>query len=113
MRRAPYDLAACPVIWQGSSDFLFTALPALTGSSIGVSFQSANFPQYYLSVIQSNTLEGSLRLGVMDPAAALDNATWLVVPGRAGGFNTYSLQARDISRILLSPRSLADSACRA
>lgn len=76
-----------------SNDFLFTARPALTGSAIGVSFQSNNYPAMYIAISSTSTTEqGSLRLGLLDPAAALDNATWLVVPGLAGGFNTYSLR---------------------
>lgn len=60
-----------------------------------MSFQSTNYPQHYVSVITDpTTTEGSMRLGVTVPAAALDNATWLIVPGIAGGFNSYSLQAR-------------------
>ena len=80
---------------QGSTDFLFTARPALTGSLIGVSFQAVSWPSYFLSVIDApNTAEGSLRLGVTSPSSALDNATWLIVPGLVGGYNTYSLQVR-------------------
>ena len=81
---------------QGSADYLFTARPALSGSAIGVSFQSVNYPLQYITTIQpSNTAEGSARLGVVNPFAALDNASWLITPGLAGAFNSYSLQARD------------------
>lgn len=88
---------------QGSADYLFTARPALTGSAIGVSFQSVNYPLQYITMIQpSNTAEGSARLGVVNPFAALDNASWLVTPGLAGAFNSYSLQARD--SLVICPR---------
>ena len=80
---------------QGSTDYLFTAQPALTGSTIGVSFQSVNYPTNFLSVVTAtNTAEGALRIGAADPSAARDNATWLIVPGLVGGYNSYSLQAR-------------------
>ena len=80
---------------QGNSDYLFKAQPALTGSTIGVSFQSVNYPSNYLTIVTAtNTAEGSLRIGNADPSAARDNATWLILPGLVGGYNTYSFQAR-------------------
>ena len=80
---------------MNTENFMFIARPALTGSSLGVSFQSVFSPTEYISVVTSTGLfEGSLRLGITSPGAALDNATWLVVPGRAGGVNTYSFQVR-------------------
>ena len=86
--------------WQGNLDFLFTAQPGLSNPSTGISLQSVNYPTYYLGIlpvsVSANTAEGSLRLGLMLPgAAAPDNATWAIVPGLAGGINTYSFQASD------------------
>lgn len=81
---------------QGNQDFLFSATPGLSNPAIGVSFQSVNFPTYYLGIlpvsVSANTIEGSLRLGLMLPGAALDNATWLILSGLAGGLNSYSFQ---------------------
>ena len=58
-----------------------------------MSFQSVTWPDYYLSVITaSNSDKGSLRMGAAVPVAALDNATWLIVPGIVGASNSYSLQ---------------------
>lgn len=87
-----------PSTWQGNLDFLFTVQPGLSNPSTGISLQSVNYPTYYLGIlpvsVSANTAQGSLRLGLMIPgAASLDNATWAIVPGLAGGFNTYSFQA--------------------
>jgi len=65
-----------------------------------VSFQSVTWPDYYLSVITAaNSDKGSLRLGAAIPVAALDNATWLIVPGLVGAFNSYSLQVWDVTML--------------
>lgn len=79
-----------------------------------MSFQSVAWPDYYLSVITvANSDKGSLRLGAAIPVAALDNATWLIVPGLVGAFNSYSLQVWNVTMLCFCSKSPTLSPCRA
>jgi len=86
MRHCNYIVQATPI--ETSDDFNFKLVNALNGDSNAVSFQSTNFPDHYLSIIdgQDGGFAERGRLGIVTTPDVY-NASWVIVSGLADPTN--------------------------
>lgn len=91
-RHCDYQAYATPVE-QGNNDFVFNVVPALNGGS-GYSFQSTNFPTYYIAPAPGAGVEAT-RLGIVD-SPDVNDASFAVVAGLSNS-SLSSLQSLSLN----------------